>query len=716
MAILGNIRKQTTVLILIIGLALFAFVISGVFSSGDLGGGGKVGSAVAEVNDNEIPIDAFRQKVENMSRRIGPTASTMQVVNQVWDQEVRNSILGEQFEDLGVNIEQDQIMNFIKTNPGYSQNPQFTNENGFFDEFKFKQFIADLRINSPDQYNIWLQDEASIIQGAKEQAYFNLIKAGVGATLKEGELDYKLANEKLDIRYVRVPYASIADSTITITKSEISTYINAHKDDFKQDPARDIQFVYFEEKPSAEDEKAVEEAVNKLLDDSYGFDETKESEEGKVINDTVIGFKNTTDMADFLDRNSDIKFDTIYKAKGTLPAQFADTLMSLKVGEIYGPYRDGDSFKISRMMGRKANGSAKASHILISYSDAPRAGDIGKEITKSKEEAEKRAKELLSDARKIGTDFAELAKSNSDGTTAPRGGDLGFFTEKQMVPEFSEFAFGNPIGAIGMVETDFGFHIIKVTEKQDLVQIATLARAVEASEQTINKLFTDATQFESDSKNSEKAFSDLAREKEFVVRPVNKIQAMDENLPGLSAQRAMVSWAFNEDTELGEIRRFDVDNGYAVAQLTAKYEEGLMAVEDASATVLPIIRKERKAAQIIGANKGKSFDDFAKDNNISASNATALTVKSPTIPGAGSEPLVVGTAYAMNEGETSGLIEGETGIFMVTLSKKQEAPKLDNYSTYANNLKAAAATKVNTAVYDALKEGAVIEDNRSIFY
>jgi len=708
MAILGNIRKQTTVLILIIGLALFAFVISGVFSSGDLGGGAvKVGSAIAEINDNEIATDAFRQKVESMSRRMPPGTPQMQVVNQVWDQEVRNSILGEQFEDLGVAIEQDQIMNFIKTNPGYSQNPQFTNENGVFDEFKFKQFIADLKINSPEQYNIWLQDEASIIQSAKEQAYFNLVKAGVGATLKEGEFDYKLANEKLDITYVRVPYASIADSTITITKSEISTYINAHKDDFKQDPARDIQFVYFEEKPSAEDEKAIEDAITGLLDDTIEYNEQTDR------NDTIAGFRSATDMADFLDRNSDTKYDTIYKAKKSLPVQFADTLMGLKVGEIFGPYRDGDAFKLSKMMGRKANGSVKASHILIGYEGAQRANP---DIKRTKEEAEVEAKRLLVEAKKPGAVFVELARDNSDGPSAPNGGDLGYFQEGVMTPKFNDFAFGNRVGTIGLVETDFGFHIVKVDDKEDIVQVATLVRAVEASEQTINKLFTDATQFESDSKSSEKAFSDLAREKEFVVRPVNKIKAMDENLPGLSTQRAMVNWAFNEETELGEIRRFDVNNGYAVAQLTAKYEKGLMSVEDASAAVLPKIRKERKAAQIIGTNKGKSFDDFAKDNNVSASTATALTVKSPTVPGAGSEPLVVGTAYALQEGETSGLIEGETGIFMVTLTKKQEAPKLDNYSTYANNLKSAAATKVNTAVYDALKEDAVIEDNRSIFY
>ncbi|MBT8296934.1 MAG: SurA N-terminal domain-containing protein, partial [Maribacter sp.] len=256
MAILENIRKRTTVLILIIGLALFAFVISGVFTSNDLGGG-KIGSSVAEINGNEISIDDFRRKVESASNRFGPSASSMQVINQVWDQEVRNSILNQQFEDLGIDIERDQIMNYIKTIPSYSQNPQFLNDSGVFDENKFRDFIADLKVNSPSQYNLWLQDEQSIIQNAKQQTYFNLIKAGVGATLKEGELDYKLANDKVDIKYVRLPYTLIADSTLNITKSEIQSYIKSHEDDFKQEESRDIQYVYFEEKASADDEMAV---------------------------------------------------------------------------------------------------------------------------------------------------------------------------------------------------------------------------------------------------------------------------------------------------------------------------------------------------------------------------------------------------------------------------------------------------------------------------
>lgn len=705
MAVLEKIRKRTTVLILIIGLALFAFVISGVFTSSNFGGE-KVGSSVAEINGEDISIDEFRQEVEIASRRMGPTPSSMQVVNQVWENKIRKTILGEQFEDLGIGIEQDQIVDFLRTT-GYAQNPEFQNENGQFDPNRFKQTVADWKVNNPPQYEAWLQTENEIIQMAKEQTYFNMVRAGVGATLKEGELDYKLANEKMDIRYVRVPYTSIPDSTITVTKSEIANYVKNHKEEYKQEPARDLQYVYFEEKPSEADDMEIKEAITKLMDDTVEYNSQTDR------NDTIKGFRNATDMAAFLDRNSDTKFDTIFKAKKDLPSSVADTLMTLNVGELYGPYKDGGSYKISKMMGRKSNGSVKASHILLSYEGATRANP---EVNRTKEEAETKANELLKEARKSGVVFSELARDNSDGPSAPSGGDLGYFQEGVMVPKFNDFAFSNGIGTIGLVETDFGFHVIKIDDKQDVVQLATMSREILPSEETINTLFTNATKFEMATIEDESSFSELAKKEEYVVRPVNKIKALDENLPGLSNQRNIVQWAFNSDTEVGDIKRFNINNGYAVVQLTGSYAEGVMSPEDASVLVLPIIRKERKAAQIMSANKGKDMETIASDNSVTVSTASALTVKAPTIPGAGSEPVVVGTAYGLSQGETSDLIEGNTGVFKIEVVKKTEAPKLDNYSTYANTLKNSAGSRVNTAVYNALKEGATIEDKRATFY
>lgn len=706
MAILENIRKRTTVLILIIGLALFAFVISGVFSSDNFSGG-KVGSTVAEVNGENIPINEFRAQVENASRRYGPNVTSTQLVNMVYDQEVRKTILNQQFENLGVDVESDQIVEFVRTS-GYAQIPDFQDDNGVFNEQVFKSAIADWKANDPLRYDAWLQDEESIIQAAKEQMYFNLVKGGVTATLTEGEMNYKMANDKLDMQYVRIPYSSIPDSTIEVSKSDIQAYINDHKAMFKQEKARDIRFVYFEEKPSAEDENNVKEEITALMDDSVEYSEAKDA------NDTILGFRNTNNMAAFLDRYSDSKFDTIYKAKKDLPSVVADTLMAMDIGEVYGPYKDGGTFKVSKVMDKKENGTVKASHILIAWEGAERANPS---ITRTKEEAEAEANRLLAEAKKEEAVFTALARDNSDGPSAPRGGDLGYFQEGVMADEFNDFCFGNPTGTVGLVETQFGYHVIKVDDKQDVVQVATLAREIEPSEETINTLFTDATKFEMAVIDAEpEDFGDIARESSYTVRPVNKIKEMEENLPGLGSQRSMVQWAFNDDTSVGDIKRFNVNNGYAVAQLTKKYKKGVMAPEDASATALPAIRKQLKAEKIIAANKGKAMDAIASDNNVSLSTASAVTLSSPTLPGAGREPLVVGTAFAMEKDQTSDLIEGNTGVYMVKVTNKTPAADIENYSTYAQNLQTSTAARVNGAVYNALKEKAEIEDKRATFY
>ena len=706
MAILENIRKRTTVLILIIGMALFAFVISGVFTGNDFAGG-KIGSTIAEINGEPISREDFTNKLEQAQRQFGPSFSSTQLVNRVYDQEVRATILNQQFDKLGIDVESDQIVDFIR-NTGYAQDPSFQDENGIFNPEVFKATIADWRETNPLLYDNWLEVEKQIMQSAKEQIYFNLIKAGTGATLAEGEFDYQLGNDKVDFQYARVPYASVPDSTIQVSKEEIAAYIKEHEDEFEQEKARDIRFVFFEEKPSAADENAVKEELISLLDDTVEYIQESNT------TDTIPGFKNTSDIAAFLDRNSDTKFDTIFKAKKDLPAVAADSLLALRDNEVYGPYRDGNFFKVSKITGRKANGSVKASHILFAYEGATRANP---EITRTKEDAEKEAKRILAEAQKPDANFTALARDNSDGPSAPRGGDLGYFQEGIMADAFNDFCFGNEVGTIGLVETEFGFHIIKVDDKQDILQVATLAREIQPSEETVNSLFTDATKFEmSTADAAPEAFSDIAKEGSYTVRPVNKIKEMDENLPGLSSQRSIVQWAFNDDTNVGDIKRFDLTNGYAIVQLTKKFKKGTMSVEDASSQALPKIRREKKAEQIMGKATVTSLEDFATNHGVTTSNATAVTRKAPTVPGAGREPLVVGKAFALTEGETSSLIKGETGVFMIKLTKKEEGVSLPNYSTFTNTLANQNRNAVNNGVFNALKEGAEIEDNRATFY
>ncbi|WP_224485254.1 peptidylprolyl isomerase [Robertkochia aurantiaca] len=701
MAILEKIRSRSLFLILVIGLALFAFVISGVFTSN--GAGGK--SVIGEVNGESISREEFGLMVENTARRLGPNATTLQAVNQVWNQEVRQLIMEQQFDELGIRIEKDQILEVVKANPALASDPAFQNEAGVFDENKFIEFIAQLRANNPAGYQQWQLQEDALINAQMERSYFNLIKAGVGSTLKDGELNYHFENDKVDISYVKVPYSSIADSTVTVTDNEIKEYIKEHEDEFMQEPSRDIRYVFFAEEPSEEDIAAIEEEITALIDGRVVFDEAANQ------NDTLPGFRTTTQVRDFVNVNSDIEFDSTYVAKKDLPAAYADSIFVLEKGEVFGPYKDGDFYKITRLIDRKEGAMVKASHILLAYDGS---GAQPKE-SRTKEEAEALAQDLLKQVNADPSEFGTLALEYSDdpGSSA-RGGTYDDIPEGMMVPEFNDYIFGNPVGSTGVVETEFGYHVIKVDDKYQGVQLATIAREIEPSEKTLSDLFTETTKFEMDA--AEQDFKELAEVSDYALRPVRNIQPLNENIAGIGNQRSLVQWAFNDDTKVGAVKRFSVSGGYVVAQLTAKRKEGLARPQDVAFRVKPVIMKRKKAEIIKEKYAGETMADLAKAAGVNVASASGLTMKTPNIAGAGREPKVVGIALAMKEGATSDLIEGEQGVFMIEVTEKEIAPSLDNYITYSNSQKTLNRNRVFSAAYNALKEQAEIEDDRAEVY
>jgi peptidyl-prolyl cis-trans isomerase D len=683
MAILSKIREKSIFLIFIIALGLFAFLIDPTKLIDFFANGGTK-EYLAKVNDEVIYNEAFARQVEAAQR--GNQQSAMQVANRVYDQEVTRILLNEELDKLGITVEKDQMWDLFKSN--YGNVPDFKNEAGEFDEGKLKEFIeAQVEANP----KAWENQEKSIAFSGKQQLYYALVKAGSLPTEKEGEVAYKMQNDLVDMKYVYLPYTQIADSTITISKDKIQAYINGHKNQFEEEANAAVQYVYFEEKPSVEDENEFKNKINALLPE----------------------LKSTTSIADFINENSAIKYDTIYKLKTALEAQIQAEVDSMQIGDTYGPYAAAGFTKIVKLTGKKLAPSVKASHALIAYVGAQRAKP---EVTRTKEEAKILAEELLAKAKTSGTDFAAFATENSDGPSATKGGDLGWFYENQMVPAFNDYVFNNGKESIGLVETDFGFHIIKVvdTKEEEKYQVATLAMKVEASQKTIDALYADASQFEVDVNESD--FTTKATDKNYAVRPVNTITNLSENLPGLQgSQRQIVKWLFDEDTNPGDVKRFDINGNYAVVQITSRKEKGLMSTDDASFKVLPILRKEEKATLLKAKMSAATLTDIASSNNSTVRTANAISMASPTLPGAGREPKVVGTAFALENGQTSGLIAGDNGVYMIEVIKQTLAPKMDSYKSYAqdptNNINA-----VGAKVIDALKKKAVIEDNRATFY
>ena len=704
MAILGKIRQRSIFLILVIGTALFAFVISGVFD----GSASNTGPTdpIALINDEEVELNYFRQLVEQTERTYN--YSTMQSVNRVWDQALRSTIFDQQYEKLGIDAGKDQLEQIISSDDNLINNPEFQNEAGFFDFGLFTDFIAQLKSTNPTAYENWKFQEQSIIGVAKQRIYLDLIKASAGITEAEAKAIYHLENDNVNIQYVQIPFDVIPDSLVEVTDAEIKKYIQEHKAEYKRDETRNIQYVAFEELPTEDDLATIRLRLDGLKDQRISYNDVSK------LTDTLEGFKKTKKVADFIDQYSEVPFDSVYKSRGQYNNQYADILFSLDIGEVFGPYRDGSTFKISRLLDRKKNASLRASHILIAYEGATRASS---NITRTKAEAKKEANRVYRLARRASADFDALALEYSDGPTRTRGGDLGFFQEGEMATEFFNFVNSNRVDRVGLVETEFGFHIIKVTDKDDLALIADVVAEAVPSDQTSNEIFREATQFEMDS-NEGKDFLEIAQTNNYEARPVKQIAPLEENLPGLPRQRNIVRWAFEKDTKIGEIRRFSLSQGgYAVVQLTAKVKEGLAPIEEVDSEVRKILTENKKAALIKKRYADKTtLESLAEEENLTIETASAVNQKNPTIIGAGDEPKVVGTAFAMGEGELSDLVQGNKGVYKILLNQKNSVEERTDYSAYAKELQRNENFTLIENVFAALESVAEIEDNRALYY
>ncbi|WP_103072021.1 peptidylprolyl isomerase [Aquimarina sediminis] len=706
MAVLNKIRQRSVFLIVIIALALFSFVLADLIRNGGAISQ-KAENTIATINGKEIDRTDFARKVELASRSFGGGASSIQAVNYVWNQELRETVFEEQFEELDIRVGEDQVNELLEES--LANNPTFQNEAGVFDKAKMQEYVANVKATSPQAYQQWLDFEASVSKGAREQTYLNMIKAGVGSTLKEGELVYKMENDNVDIKYVQLPFSGIEDAEVNVTDTEIQAYIKENADQYQSEATRNIQYVLFNEIASEEDVSQVKTDVAALLNDRVEFNKATET------NDSVVGFKNTKNAEEFVNQNSAIKFDDSFKFKKDLPSTVADTLYNIEIGGVYGPYKDGDFIKISKVIAQKQMAdSVKANHILVSWEGLGTAGDT----KRTKEDAKKLADSIIALTRADKTRFSDLAAEfSADNSNKDKGGDLGYFTPGRMVPAFNDYCFENKVGDQGIVETQFGYHVISIEDQkneQKAIKVATVAQKIEPSEKTINAIFTETTKFQISAKD--KDFEEVSKEAELAVRPVNSIKELDETIPGLGARRAIVQWAFNEESKIGEIKRFDIPEGYAVVQLTAKANKGLMNVEDASLTIKPILIKEKKAEILKNKISGSTLDAIAQKQGQTVKVASAVNMKTPTISGAGTEPKVVGAAFALELGKISAPIIGNNGVYVVEVTKKTPASGLDTYMSYASQVAKTQAGAVNTKVFEALKEAAEIEDKRSKFY
>jgi len=715
MAILSKIRERSWLLIVIIGMALFAFVASPQDIM-DFFNSSKVNS-VGSVNGDPISREEFAAQVEAYKANTGNRSSQLQAVNAVWNSLVSERLYSEQLEKAGIVIGEKDVWDAIVQIPSIQNNPMFQNEIGFFDENRLKEYLATIKLDSDagdiDAQNAWynwLQTERNVKRNLEQTAYAFMLNQGVGASLKEGEQKYLDENTLIDAKYVFVPFSSIDNKEVKVTKSEISSYIKEHSAAFEVDASRDIEYVKFDLKATEADELAIAEELEGLINDSEQYDSsTKQT----IL---VKGFAHTNNVDLFIEENgSDLPVDENFYFKNTLARAASDEIFAAQVGEVVGPYKDNGYFKISKLVERvQMPDSAKASHILI-----PFIGSRGNSPVLTKEQAKAQADSLAAVIRRSPSKMNSLASTySSDLSNAEEGGDLDWFGYNRMVPEFRDFCFSNPTGSVGVIETMFGYHVIKITGRKNVqpaVKIATIARKITASEATENTLFEQAETFAFEL--SEGAdFRTLAEEKGYGVLPANNLSPLTERITVLGPSRQIVKWAFNEDTNTQDTKRFDLDNGtYVVAVLKTKTAAGLMPVEKAVNRVRPILEKEKKAELIKAKFSGATLADISSTVNDPIRNVSGMTMAGPTIAGIGREIAVVGAMAGAPLNEVVSPIVGSNGVFAIMVTARTAPEPLPNYETLRSQLVSRNEGRF-TQVYEALEEAADITDNRAEFY
>lgn len=688
MAIIGKIRERSFLVLVIIGIALLAFMLTEYFTANS--NGQQAPATLAEIDGTAISPQEFEFKVQQAYDNY--QAQTKQELDErtrssiresVWNEMSSDIIIGREMEDLGIVVTSKEMLYMVQgDNPHPQVKQAFTDPNtGQFNSQAVIQFLQNLD-NDETTKAQWLDFEKAMKRNRRMEKYNNLIKKGIYTPTALATAQFNDNQTALAFKYVYKPYTSIADSSVSVSESDVKAQYDKTKSDYEQKASRKIAYAYFPVSPSEMDQQM----TKRWIDDMY----TK--------------FKTNKNDSTFVNANSDDRFIPTYYSKALAPAGADTMLWSQDSGYVTSPKLVGGVWSISKVKSIKmAPDSVKAKHILIGLQ------------TRTREAAEKTADSVLA-VLEAGTPMDEVINLSDDKASVEEGGSLGWFAEGMMVKPFSDAAFSAEVGEYKKVETQFGFHIIQVTEKLEPVkkiQVATITREIKSSKKTYEDLFNKANSFSINVTDMESFRKELNANN--IQQRTAILTDKDNLIQGLDASRDVARWA--KEANEGDVSEAkDVDEAFIVAIVESVDKEGIAPLEKVRNRVEFLAKQEKKAEMLKEQlSKGSDIGSVASSTGSSVENAN-VTFASPAIPNVGLEPKVVGAAMNLTEGQLSQPIAGNNGVFVVSVDKKVEAGQPDLAQVRGSQQRAVDSRVDNGAVFNALKENSEITDNRSKFY
>jgi len=686
------------ILIGAIGFAIVAFLVGDAINVGKPFWA-ESQKVVGSIDGEEISIDEFGPKVEQSLAQFkqqygGAGNAQMQAmaVDNVWQGEVANVLLGKEYTRLGLTVSGTELFDLVQgSNPSplirqYFGNPQ----TGVVDRAQVIKVFKDGAKN-PQLKQQLTTLEAEIEKQALQQKYTNLIRNSVYVTTLEANDEYLNRNKLANFKYVGLDYASVPDAGVKPSDSDYSDYYNNNKLRFNNPTeTRSFDYVSFSISPTKEDTAAVQKQIEKLAAD----------------------FKIAANDSLFAAVNSDVKVPYSYIGKGKLDPVVDSVIFNLPAGSFYGPKFSGNSYKLVKVIDtRFSPDSVKASHILL---DASKLGGVDK--------AKKLADSLKGLIQK-GANFAELAtKYSEDPGSKDKGGEMAAFARGQMVPEFENAAFNGSVGDLKIVASQFGVHLLKI-EKQignsKVAKVAYIEKNLAPSSKTRDVAYKKASTFLNDVKSGN--FNDLAQKKGYTVGVADKITPTQGFAPGLDNPRQLIRDVYAADKGAVLDQVYQMDNAFVVAHVTDIKPKGTLSLEAVKKEIEPMVRNAVKAKMLtekIGKALGGSanIDQVAQKLGKAAAPVQNIVFANPIIPGLGQENKVVGAVFGAQPGKVSKAVDGESGVYVFSVEGfTNPAPMSNTYKQKEAMIQAASQRSLGAA-FQVLQDKSKIKDNRVKFY
>ena len=681
MATLNTLRTKGGVfLIVVIAVALVAFLLGDLSSLG--GGYNSKKMRVGTINGKNVNYIEFLTETENTTNVLQtlygqaalPADQMEQVRQSVWESMIIKNAYMPGFAKLGISVGDSEMLDM--SNGEYIspivQNVFSNPQTGAFEPAILQNFVASLEYNAAYQ-PVWSYLTDQMASERAMSKYVSLVRAGVYVNALEVAADMKLNGANYNATYASKSYGAIADSLVSVSKSEIKKYYDEHKDNYKQVAARDIEFVVFNLMPSQEDYAEAEERVNEI----------------------AAEFAAAEDAMQYASLNSQSQTDTRYYSEEDIPANFATLAFGKDAQPMYGPVLNGDVYTIARVAEYKMlPEKLGAKHILMAPGQTATVDSIVK-------------------ALKGGASFEALAKTYS----LDQAVDLGQFAPEQMVAEFSDACIAAKVGDIFTVDSQFGTHIVNLTYKDKLVrkaQIATVVYNVEPSATTQQAVYSEARTFLEKAGKNYDSFTAAVAETG-ATRRVATINSNDRGVNGLDEASAVTRWAFNG--KKGEVSAIlDVDGGdYLVGVIKDVREEGIAPLEKVAERITSVLRNQKKGEMIAAEFEGKqTIESLKAIDGVKDGSVEDVDFASFYIPSLGMEPKFVGAMCVSAPGIMSKPVVGGTAVYMFNVSEKNG--KTLSEADEKVRLESMATSYISERLSQALDDETEVVDNRIKFF